>query len=73
MEKLRKANKKIEEEIARLKEEERKRSAEKDSNMGALSAQKSYMEDRIKVRSKVLKNSKTVYQFFNVVKPWWTF
>ena len=69
MEKLRKANERIEGEIGRLKEEERKRAAEKESNMGALSAQKSYMEDRIKVGSKVLKNSKTVYQFFNVVKP----
>ena len=51
MEKLRKANEKIEGEIGQLKEEERKRVTEKESNMGALSAQKSYMEDRIKVTS----------------------
>ena len=51
MEKLRKSNQNIEGEIERLKEEEKKRIAEKDSNMGALSARKSYMEDRVKVRS----------------------
>ncbi|XP_063687919.1 putative uncharacterized protein MYH16 isoform X3 [Bolinopsis microptera] len=48
MEKLRKSNQNIEGEIERLKEEEKKRIAEKDSNMGALSARKSYMEDRVK-------------------------
>ena len=49
MEKLRKSNEKIEEEIRRLKEEERRKTAEKEAGMGALSAQKTYMEDRIKV------------------------
>ncbi|KAL5251547.1 hypothetical protein ACHWQZ_G017051 [Mnemiopsis leidyi] len=48
MEKLRKSNEKIEEEIRRLKEEERRKTAEKEAGMGALSAQKTYMEDRIK-------------------------
>lgn len=50
MEKMRKANEKMEKEVGRFKEEERKRDAENDGNVGALSAQKSYMEDRIKVR-----------------------
>ena len=49
MEKLKKSNEKIEEEIGRLKEEERRKTAEKEAGMGALSAQKTYMEDRIKV------------------------